>query len=83
MKEGEKTSGGEEDSEDLFFLLVLTCPLDSLLKARSDGLVRVGMVEPSCTTDTRLTGRGFKSLVDLKPRWMLDFHSIDSPSEYL
>ena len=56
MKEEEKTSGGEEDSEDLFFPLFLACPLDSLLKARSDGLVWVGTVEPSCTTDTRLTG---------------------------
>ena len=83
MKEEEKTSGGEEDSEDLFFPLFLACPLDSLLKARSDRLVWVGTVEPSCTTDTRLTGRGFKSLAELKPCWMLDFRSTDSPSEYL
>ena len=54
MKKGEKTSRGEEDSDDLFLPPFLTCPLDSLLKARSDGLVWVGMVEPSCTTDMRI-----------------------------
>lgn len=58
--------GGREELQRIgkfegghFFPPTLTDPQDISLRAMGDRLVWVSMVEPSCTTDVRPTGRGY------------------------